>query len=223
MDEAIPHFLKALEVTPDSGSIHGNLGRALAEKGRFDEAIPHFEKALEVQPGSAEMHNGLAVALVKKERVDEAIAHSLKAVEINPDFADAHYNLGDTLYYLKGNLPEALAHWRIVLHSILNHLPVLNQTAWVLSTHPDASFRNGAQAVELAERAVKLSAGRDLAILDTLAAAYAEVGRFREAIQITHRNLMLATQRNNQRLAEALKARVALYEAGTPFRDGKAR
>jgi len=169
------------------------------------------------------MHSSLGVALVKKGRIDEAIAHFLKAVEINPDFADAHFNLGDTLYYLKGNLPEALAHWRIVLRIDPNHLPVLNQTAWVLATHPEAAFRDGAQAVELAERAVKLSGGRDLAILDTLAAAYAEVGRFREAVQITHRNLMLATQRNNQRLAEVLKARVALYEAEAPFREGKAR
>jgi tetratricopeptide (TPR) repeat protein len=203
LDEAIPHFLKALEITPESASIRGNLGRALAEKGRFDEAIPHFQKALEIQPGAAEIHNGLAVAPARHQ----------------PEFTAAQFNLGDTLYYLKGNAPEALEHWRIVLRLDPDDVPVLNQTAWVLATHPEASLRDGAQAVELAERAARLTERGNPAILDTLAAAYAEVGRYREAAEIARQNLALAAQRNNQRLAETLKVRLALYEIEAPFRE----
>ena len=63
-----------------------------------------------------------------------------------------------------------------------NDAALLNNTAWVLATNPNASVRNGMEAVELAERALKLSGGNEPAILGTLAAAYAEAGRFPEAV-----------------------------------------
>jgi len=219
LDGAIAQFQKVLEISPDYPQIHQSLGRVLALKGRFDEAIAHFQKALEATPDSAEVHNGLGVALVQKGRLDEAIAHFEKAVAANPAFAEAFFNLGDTLYYLEHKVPEALAAWRAVLRIDPNHVPVLNQTAWVLATSPETSLRDGPQAVVLAERAVRLSGGRQPAILDTLAAAYAEVGRFAEAVQVTNQTLALAGKQNNRRLVEALEARIALYEAKTPFRD----
>ncbi len=98
---------------------------------------------------------------------------------------------------------------------------LLNDTAWVLATNPNASIRNGAEAVELAERAVQLSDGREPAVLGTLAAAYAETGRFPEAVQTARKALDLARQQNNQSLAESNRAKIPLYEAGTPFRDIK--
>jgi tetratricopeptide (TPR) repeat protein len=150
--------------------------------------------------------------------VDEAIAHFQMAVKVNPGFTEAHQNLGDTLYYLLGKTPEALVHWHEVLRAQPNHVLVLNQTARVLATSPEASVRNGAEAVVLAERAVHLSGAREPVILDTLAAAYAEAGRFPEAVETARRALALATEQNKQPLAEALKARIALYEAKTPFR-----
>ena len=149
-DQAIAHFRKALEAAPDSASVRGNFvealansGRSLAVKGSFDEAIQRFQDALEIMPDSAEAHNGLAVVLVRKGRIEEAIAHFQKAVAIKPDFAEPYYNLGDTLFYLEGKAPEALAAWRSVLRIDPDHLAVLNQTAWLLATSPDASLRDG--------------------------------------------------------------------------------
>jgi len=149
---------------------------------------------------------------------DEAIIQWQKATEIKPDFAQAHFSLGNA-FYLRGKVPEALAHWRQGLHAEPNHLPVLNQTARVLATCPEASIRNGAEAIDLAARVVRLSGGSDPAILDTMAAAYAEDGRFPEAVQTIRRALALATIQSKQPLAEALKARIGLYEAKTPFRE----
>ncbi len=100
-----------------------------------------------------------------------------------------------------------------------NDVALLNDTAWVLATNPNASIRNGAEAIELAEQAAQLSDRREPAILGTLAAAYAEAGRFAEAVQTAHQALNLATEQNNQSLAKSVKAKMALYEAGTPFRE----
>ena len=95
----------------------------------------------------------------------------------------------------------------------------VNQLAWVLATCAEASVRNGAEAVELAQRAAQLSGGREPAILGTLAAAYAEAGRFPEAVQTARKALELATQQNKQALARSIQAKLPLYQAGTPFRQ----
>ena len=78
--------------------------------------------------------------------MDEAILHYRKALEISPAYPEAHYNLGDALYS-QGRMAEALVHWREVLRSEPNQLVVLNRVARVLATSPDASVRNGAEAV----------------------------------------------------------------------------
>ncbi len=96
---------------------------------------------------------------------------------------------------------------------------LLNDTAWALATNPNASVRNGAEAIELAERAVRLSDGQEPAVLGTLAAAYAEAERFPEAAQTARRALELATQQNKLPLVKSIKAKIPLYEAGTPFRE----
>ncbi len=96
---------------------------------------------------------------------------------------------------------------------------MLNDTAWMLATNPNASIRNGAEAMDLARRAVQLSAGRDPAILGTLAAAYAEAGRFPEAVETARKAAELAARQDKPSMAESLKAQIALYEAQKPFRQ----
>jgi tetratricopeptide (TPR) repeat protein len=217
LDEAIAQFQKALELKGESAELHSNLGRVLADKGKLDAAIEHWRKAVQLKPNYAEAHNDLGTGLFQKGRLEEAIAHWQKAVQVNPVFAPARFSLGDALYS-RGKIPEALGHWREGLRVEPDRPPVLRRMAWVLATWPEASVRNGMEAVALAERALRLSGGREPAILDTLAAAYAEAGRFPEAVETARRALALATQQNQQPLAEALKARIGLYEGKSAFR-----
>ena len=217
-DEAIAHWQKAAELDPRYAEAHNNLAGALVRKGRFDEGIVHLQKALEVDPEYPQAHHNLGVALARKRDFGGAIAHWRRALELKPDYSEAHYSLGRTLYLL-GRFPEALAHWHASLRIEPDNVSVANQTAWVLATCPEASVRNGPEAVRLAQRAIQLSGGREPMVLDTMAAAYAEVGRFPEAVETANRALALATQQNNQRLANALSARIGLYESRTPFRE----
>ena len=116
-------------------------------------------------------------------------------------------------------MPEAVAQWSELARRHPENVAVCNQLAWALATCPEASVRNAGRAVELAQRLTKLTGGRDPNILDTLAAAYAEAGRFPEAVQTAREALDLATQQHKQSLAESMKAKILLYEARTPFRD----
>ena len=112
---------------------------------------------------------------------------------------------------------QGLAAQRELLSSRPDDIALLNETAWVLATNPNASIRNGAEAVELAERAVRLSGASEPTVLGTLAAAYAEAGRFPEALQTARKAAELAMRQNNRSLAESINAKIPLYEAHTPF------
>ena len=90
--------------------------------------------------------------------------------------------------------------------------------AWLLATSPAKSRRNAAEALEHARRAVQLTAGNDPDALDALAAAYAEAGRFPDALATAHKALDLAEKQGKAELAEGLRTRIALYECGEPFR-----
>jgi len=89
----------------------------------------------------------------------------------------------------------------------------------VFATYPEESVRNGTQAVQLAEQALKLSGGKNPIIFRTLAAAYAESGRFPEAVDTAQRGLELATSQGNTGLATEFQSNILLYGAGIPLRD----
>ena len=93
----------------------------------------------------------------------------------------------------------------------------------MLATNPNASVRNGSEAVELAQRALKLSGGNEPAILGTLAAAYAEAGRFAEAVRTAEQAVQLAAAKGDRALAEQIRTRLELYRNGKPYRQPPAR
>jgi tetratricopeptide (TPR) repeat protein len=216
VDEAISYYQKALQTNPDSAQAHNNLGIALFQKGGADEAIAHFQKALEIDPDNAEGHYNLGCALLQKGKVDEAIAHLQRAVQINPGYAQAHNNLANALLQ-KGRVDEAIAHYQKTLQISPDYAEAQINLAQVLATCPQASLRNGKRAVELARRANQLTGDRIPVYLGTLAAAYAEAGRFPEAVETAQRALQLAEAQSNPALADSLRSQMRLYQAGLPF------
>lgn len=217
-DKAIFHYQKVLEIEPNVAEARYNLGVLLAGRGKFSEAIAEFQRAVEIKPDFAEAHNNLAAVLAGRGYFDEAIFHFKRALEIRPDNAGTPQNLAMAQAKLAG-ARLAIDRRREALQSSPRDTALLVDTAWSLAANPNASLRNGKEAVELAQRAVQLTDGMDPAALDVLAAAYAEVGRFIDAVQTANKALDLATQQNKSLLAESLHGKLRLYEAGTPFRE----
>jgi hypothetical protein len=129
-----------------------------------------------------------------------------------------HYTEGNALLQ-KGRIFEALLHYREALLVNYDVPEVLTRVAWILATQPNPQFRDGEQAMKLASRAADLTQRRDPVVLDALAAAYAETGRFTEAIATAKKARELALSAGNTDLAEAALRRLREYEAGRPFRE----
>jgi Tfp pilus assembly protein PilF len=220
-DEAIVHLQRAVEIEPHYVEARNSLARALGQEGEWDRAMEHLERSLEIDPDQAEAHNNLANVLWQKGRLRQAAAEYEKALALHPDYAAAHFNLGEVLRE-EGETREAIAHYRRALEIRPDFAPALDSLAWVLATSPDVSVRDGAQAVELAARAERISGGRKPGFVATLAAAYAEVGRFAEAVAAAERAWHLATAQGKSALAERLRAQVALYQTGAPYREAGA-
>jgi tetratricopeptide (TPR) repeat protein len=177
--EAIAEFRKAVEIDDRYAEAHNDLGAALLQTGRTAEAIEQFQKALAIDPKSAKAHYNLGVALARSLKIDEAIGQLQSAVDADPRYLEAHYGLGAMLYS-KWRVAETLVHWRAGLDVNPDYRPILSRMAWVLATCPDATVRNGREAVMLAERLVQQT-GPEVESLDVLAAAYAEAGAFQKA------------------------------------------
>jgi len=217
--EAIVRLERAVALDPESLGARANLGGALLQQGESAQAIPHLEKAVALSPGSAPLQTSLGLALLGQGRTEEAIAHLRKAVALDPSALASRESLASALHHGQGKTAEALVEWRLVLGAEPDNVAVLTEAAWALATSPAAGVRNGTEALALAGRAVRLSGGREPSILDAEAAAYAELGRFNEAVQTAERALDLARQRGDAELAVAIDNRIGLYRSGAPFRE----
>lgn len=215
--EAITHYRKALDLRPNDADAENNLGSALVREGLLDAAISHFEKALALRSNladrqTAEIHYNLGNALLHQREIDRGIAHYQKAIELSPDYAEAHTNLG-IAYQLQGRFAGAIAEYERALVIAPQSVPTRNNLAALLATCPDASLRNGAKAIKVAQEAVRLSNGDDPMALRTLAAAFAEVGQFAQAVDVAQKAAQLATQQGNDSLSNALQRELESYRA----------
>lgn len=218
VDEAIAQFRKAVRIDPSLADARSNLALALQKAGKLDEALAQCREALQINPNFAEGHYNLGCVLFQRGEVEEALHEFQEALRIRPDYGEARYNL-NIAFSRWGQIRNALAEQRAALEKRPQDAALLRALAWTLATNPNVSIRNGGEAIELAERAVRLWQGKQSEPLDALAAAYAEAGRFTDAVETARKALASADQRKNPALARAIEARLRLYEARAPYRD----
>jgi protein O-mannosyl-transferase len=217
LTEATREWEQALRIQPNRAEAHTNLAFALSQQGRLDEAFRHWEQALRINPDLVDAHFDFAVALAQKGNVEGAIGHYEEALRLRPDFADAHYRLA-LAYQHFGRWELAITHYRRTIDFQPNGWLAQTRLAWLLATCPQASLRNGREAVELARQAIEHSGGEYPQTLDTLAAAYAEFGQFDNAAETARRALNLLKGQNSE-LAVAIQSRLKLYQARLPYRE----
>ena len=204
--EAVTEYEKAIALSPDFSESYNNLGNALAGSGRMDEAVARYQRALELDPEYSTAHGNLGVALARMGKPDEAIPHLQRALAAKPDDAEIHTNLGLSLAMV-GQFEEGVAHLEKALAAQPDFEVEFN-LGRVL-----AAKGRFPEAIPHFEQAVKRSGGQDVAALDFLGAAYAEVGRLKEALATAQRALGIATEKRDDSSIQTLKTRIAFYQS----------
>jgi Flp pilus assembly protein TadD len=222
--DSVTLWSHAVACTRQNGIAHNNLGIALARRGDLDRAIAQYETALEIMPTYSEAYNNRGLALARRRDFDQAIADYQTALKLKPDYSQARNNLAAAYVNrglalaARGDLDRAIVDYQKALKIRPDNAAAVGNMAWIRATSADPKFRDGLQAVELARRAIELSSSNAIT-LSTLAAAYAEAGRFAEAVQTAGQALDFAKQENQAGLAAAMQARIRLYEGGKPYRE----
>ena len=215
-------FTHTLAVTSNNDVALNNLGIIFLDKGQLDDAIPKLQAAIDLRPENAPAHDNLAKALLRKGEVAEAMVHYRKFLELQPASVEARNTLGTALIQ-QGHVKEAIDQWQEALAIQPENGNAASNLAWVFATCPEDSIRDKARAAELGERALRISGGKIPMIYKVLAAAYAENGRFADAVETAQRGAELATSQGNPTLAAELASNIALYQTGTPLRDPSIR
>jgi tetratricopeptide (TPR) repeat protein len=146
----------------------------------------------------------------------QAISDYTKAMEIDPEYAILYYHRG-IAYHKKGQYEKAISDYTKAIEINPEYAGAYNDLAWILATCPDAEYRDGVKAVELAQKVVELNP--KAWYLDTLAAAYAEAGKFEDAITTQEKAIALLKKEEGgaERLVELME-RLNSYKAHKPWR-----
>jgi protein O-mannosyl-transferase len=214
--DAAARYRKALDLDPEHAEAHNGLGNAFLRAGRVDDAIAQYDATLALDPRHVDAYNGIGNALLRSGRVDDAIAQYARALAIDPRHVLSQNGIATALVQA-GRVDEAIGHWEQALRLDPNFPSACNNFAWVLSTAQDPASRNGARAIELAERASRLAGGQNPLFLATLAAAYAEGGRFDDAVRVARAAIDLATATGQAALASQTAQQLRRYENALPL------
>jgi tetratricopeptide (TPR) repeat protein len=174
-------FLHTVNVTTDNYAACNFLGNVFEKAGRTDKALLLYEESVRLQPDFPMGQFNLGMLLLESGRPAEASNHLAVAARLMPHNPEAQYDLGLFLRRY-GSPADAMDRFRAALAAKPDFPAALNDLAWILATDPDPKLRSGAEAVRLAERACALTRNQQAVYLTTLAAAYAETGRYDDAI-----------------------------------------
>ncbi|MBX3394505.1 MAG: glycosyltransferase family 39 protein [Phycisphaerae bacterium] len=191
------------------------IGHQLSIKGLPGEA-EHYEAALKLDSNCAEAESGLGYYHMRKGDATTAVRHFERALRLNGDL---------DVYEPLAGLQASLGRWDDAISTVqrgVDRLPgfldLKRKLAFMLATCPIDRLRNGSEAVRLAEEVA--SVGLEIPqTYDTLAVAYAEVGRFDDAVRSAKKALDLARKFVNPEAIEQIGARLKLFEERKAFRQ----
>jgi len=244
-DSAIRQCRESLRLNPNDPKVHLGFALLLLKQGLLEEATTHFAKVLELESSNevarrclevvreeqecrrrlqldgedAETRYRLGSLLIQRGSVDEALEHFEEALRLKPDFVSKIKALART-WMQKGRPNWTAALYGTVLEFAPDDVESLAGLGFVLAACPDEELRDGEEAVRLATRAAELTNHRNASVLDALAAAYAQAGRFPDAIRTARQAIQLTRDAGNEPLARQIEQRMRLYLQSQPIPAG---
>ena len=182
----------------------------------WKDSVALFEHTLEKDPNNFRALFNLGDALIAQGRAGAGIDFLMEAGKVKPGYAGVGARIGQALAD-QGKTAEAIAYYRRALQLDPRFIEALNNLSWILATTPDGALRDGNEAVRLGEEACRLTANRIPVFVGTLAAAYAEAGKFQQAVETADMAAGIALDNGNPALAETNRKLAELFRANKPY------
>lgn len=214
-DGAVAAFQHTLALDPAKSNAHYNLGAIYAAEKNLEAAETHFRAAVDADPRYGKAHLELAELLRRSSRCADAVPHFAQALQTMPGDIAARQHQALCLLQT-GQYTAARDLLEDGLAALPDHLGFMDALARVLAASPDDAVRNGARALELAERAV--AARRRMETRETLAMAQAAAGHFDEAQAIQQVLIEQAKAANHAAYLAHLQANLQRYQQNQPSR-----
>ena len=218
VEEAKARFLRAIELQPDLATAHCDLGIVLLQQNHPAEAAEAHREAIRLDPNFAAARLHLGTLLLRLGQLEGAVEQLSEAVRITPHDPFAQFNLGIALLGAK-QPRDAADHLEHAIAKDPKFVPAIVSLAVLRATSDDATLRRGEQAIGLAQRARTLIQNENPEVLHALAAGYAEVGRFAEAVRMAELAVRTARASGNSGMASAIQQALDLYRKGRPLRS----
>ncbi len=215
---ALNEARRTVELGPQEPLAHDLLLSCLVQSKQNDEIVRAARDALTVSPFNAFLHDTLGIAAAQQGDFFNAMAQFAYATLISPKWPEPQGKFKLVLSALPGDA-DASRHLVQVGSIARDSSALLNELAWLEATSPDANLRSGSKAVRLAERACDLTSRRNTMLMATLAASYAEAGRFTEAIRTAEVALELARSAGDATVARRAENLLTEFRANRPYRD----
>jgi tetratricopeptide (TPR) repeat protein len=211
---ALPKELADLQLF--AAYCHYSLGDSDEASADYDKAIADYDEVIRLDPKDVFAYTYRGSAYQGKGDYDKAIADHDEAIRLDPKGAKA-YEIRGAAYHDKGDYDKAIGDYDEAIRLDPKYALPYNSFAWLLGTCPQVSFRDGKKAINYATKACELS--KDPTFVDTLAAAYAEAGDFKQAIKWETK--YLETPNLSEKDTTDGKSRLALYQAHKPYHAEK--
>lgn len=228
LSEAMAQFAEVVDRDPRHVEAHRILAAAAMRGGYLEPAAAHYGAILAVEPRDVSALFGKAQAAASSGRLDEAVEGYRALLEHAPGHAAGRHALG--LALLQSGPATAAEGAEQLRRAYVEDERLLargNEIAWNLATHGDAARRNGQLALIIARELDAVAGGAEPALLETLAAAYAETGDFEAAVNALESALLILRGAGRQpaaaergRLIELLNRRLEQYRQGIQVRSG---
>ena len=220
-DLALPDLDRLIAFGGDAAEratwVYAARGLAHAELNNPGQGLADADQAIALYPDYGWAHAVRGIALRYFSRFDEARAAYEEALRLNPNEVEAHFRMGFILSAKQATLSQAMPHLEKAVALDPTHEQVRNTLAWIHATASDPAFRDGVKAVAHATTVIKINPHP--LYRDTLSAAYAEAGQFDKAVAESERAVSEAKDQGLNDLLSELKARLALFAQGKPYRQ----
>ena len=216
LNQAISSLSQQIQNEPTNTSAIYNLALAYRVKGDFDKSLTLFDDYIRLIQTNDLAFKFRATIYSASGKYDEAIKDFNEGIRLNPKDAYAFANRGFA-YSQKGEYKKASQDFTEAVMLDANNDEACNNLAWLRATCPMASMRDGKDAELMATKACNLTHWARWTRIDTLAAAYAEAGDFKKAINYEKMALEMNGVTKSD-IAE-LHKHISLYEKLQPYRD----